>query len=79
MEITKVEFKKDEELAIFYFDQMLKLGFGKLTISYAGFLNDKMAGFYRAKYKHSLTKEPYTATTQFEVFACLIYFKVKKV
>ena len=67
IEIIKIETKEEDELVIIHFNQLLPIGNGKLTIKYTGILNDNMKGFYRAKYKHSLSKQPYTATTQFEV------------
>lgn len=64
---SKIELDENNEIARFLFDQALEVGNGKLKIKYNGVLNDKMQGFYKVKYKHSLAKEPYTATTQFEV------------
>ncbi len=77
LEITKIESKEDDELVVFYFENFLQIGHGKFTIKYTGRLNDNMKGFYRAKYKHSLSKQPYTATTQFEV--CVSFQKINKI
>ena len=60
---------KDAELVIFQFSKKLEIGIGKLNIiNYNGTLNDDMIGFYRVKYNHKLCKNPYTVTTQFEVY-----------
>ena len=45
---------------------LVQAGEGKLTMKFTGELNDKMRGFYRAKYMHE-GEERYNAVTQFEV------------
>ena len=56
----------DERLTI-TFASILKPGSGTLHISYKGILNDKLKGFYRAKYPSTDGKSPfrYVAVTQF--------------
>jgi hypothetical protein len=67
VEISKIELVADQELLNVFFNQPLEIGSGRLSMKYSGILNDNMKGFYRVKYKHALSKQPYTATTQFEV------------
>jgi len=50
----------------FVFGDTIAQGAGKITINYSGFINDKMAGFYRCKYKDADGNMKYMASTQFE-------------
>jgi hypothetical protein len=74
---TAVEFSEDTELVKITFGESLKIGTGKLHISYKGTLNENLKGFYRSKYKHPSGEIRYAATTQFEVclFCCFFFSK----
>jgi puromycin-sensitive aminopeptidase len=61
----KISFNKKSETVTFKFKTSIKKGEGKLQISFAGILNDKMRGFYRSRYEVG-GKEKWIATTQFE-------------
>lgn len=63
-----VTLSKEDERLIITFNSPLKPGSGTLHISYKGYLNDKLKGFYRSKYPSTDAKSPdrYVATTQFE-------------
>ncbi len=56
--------EKDEEVDL-VFTSILKKGNAKLLLTFAGFINDKMRGFYRSRYVHA-GKEYHMGVTQFE-------------
>lgn len=60
-----VTYKDKDETATITFAKPIPKGRGKLSLTFAGILNDKMRGFYRSKYEHDGT-EYHMATTQFE-------------
>jgi puromycin-sensitive aminopeptidase len=66
VESTKVDLCEESEVATINFSEKLHVGSGKLHISYTGFLNEKLKGFYRSKYVHPSGEVKYAATTQFE-------------
>jgi len=53
-------------VAVFKFPKALSPGTGIFEIIFTGCLNDKMAGFYRSKYKSVSGEDTYMASTQFE-------------
>ncbi len=55
-----------KERARFKFAEMLQPGEWTLKISFLGFLNDKLHGFYRSQYQDAAGKTHVAATTQFE-------------
>ena len=63
----QVELNETSEVATITFGEELKVGHGKLHITYTGILNDKLKGFYRSKYTHPSGEEKYAAITQFQV------------
>lgn len=62
-----INYDKEQETVCIEFPINLQLGEGSLSVKYTGELNDKMKGFYRAKYTTPEGEERYCATTQFEV------------
>ena len=74
LESVKVELCEASEVATITFGEPLHVGLGKMTIVYAGILNDKLKGFYRSKYIHPSGEERYSATTQFEVQSLRLTF-----
>lgn len=62
----EIRFDEHAQTATFVFAEELSAGSVVLKIKYNGVLNDKMAGFYRSKYKIADGQEKYLATTQFE-------------
>ena len=70
----KVELNEATEVATITFGDALKVGHGKLHITYTGVLNDKLKGFYRSKYTHPSGEQKYAAITQFQV----IFLKSQK-
>lgn len=65
---TKTEFDTKEERVTFEFPKEAFSGkkTAKLHIKFTGELNDKLAGFYRSKYKAADGSDRFMATTQFE-------------
>ena len=63
----QVELNETSEVATITFGEELKVGHGKMHITYTGILNDKLKGFYRSKYTHPSGEEKYAAITQFQV------------
>eukprot|EP01100_Stratorugosa_tubuloviscum_P002329 TRINITY_DN1544_c0_g2_i1.p1 TRINITY_DN1544_c0_g2~~TRINITY_DN1544_c0_g2_i1.p1 ORF type:complete len:897 (+),score=492.54 TRINITY_DN1544_c0_g2_i1:157-2847(+) len=61
----KIELNEQATTLSLFFNENIPIGFASLSIKYIGYLNDKMLGFYRAKYTHN-GQEKYMATTQFE-------------
>ncbi|EGC37760.1 hypothetical protein DICPUDRAFT_46283 [Dictyostelium purpureum] len=67
---SSIEFNKEEEVAVFNFDQELPVTTNAvLSIKFTGILNDKLKGFYRSQYIVD-GEERYIATTQFEATDC---------
>src|SRR5882757_1851363 len=64
--IAKAELEPDKERAHFRFPETLQPGEWTLKISFLGFLNDKLHGFYRSQYTDAAGKAHVAATTQFE-------------
>ena len=64
----EVTLDNEEEKATITFPSELKPGNGTLHLAFKGILNDKLKGFYRAKYPSTdgSTPDRYVATTQFE-------------
>ncbi|MEM0201127.1 MAG: M1 family metallopeptidase [Candidatus Micrarchaeaceae archaeon] len=60
----KIKYDKKNEQVIFSIEKEIK-GKAKLKVSFNGFHNDKMSGFYRSSYYYE-GKENYFMTTQFE-------------
>lgn len=60
-----ISYNDKEETVTFTFKEPIPKGKGKLQISFAGILNDKMRGFYRSRYMYG-EKEMHMAVTQFE-------------
>ncbi|WAR11437.1 PSA-like protein [Mya arenaria] len=66
-EITgTIEYKKENEIAVFTFPEQLPAGKGSLKLTFTGELNDRMKGFYRSKYTGPDGEDRYGAVTQFE-------------
>lgn len=61
-----VVLEEETEFARISFDSELKAGTWHLTLRFTGILNDRLAGFYRSKFKDNEGKEHKIATTQFE-------------
>ncbi|CCF60115.1 hypothetical protein KAFR_0J00470 [Kazachstania africana CBS 2517] len=69
VEATNIDVDDESQIAKIHFPQgtMAKHDQVDLEIKFTGLLNDKMAGFYRAKYQDKMTGETkYMATTQME-------------
>ena len=63
----EARFDEEAQTATFVFAEELPVSdVAYLEIDYKGVLNDKMAGFYRSKYKTADGQEKYLVTTQFE-------------
>ncbi|PRP78523.1 hypothetical protein PROFUN_13580 [Planoprotostelium fungivorum] len=62
---TEVSYDEGEERAIIKFASAIQPGHAQIDIDYDGILNDKMKGFYRAKYTLN-GEQRHMATTQFE-------------
>ena len=65
---SDISYDTDNEYVIFKFDQMIDQS-GVLNVKFTGVLNDKMAGFYRAKYEKD-GEERHLSVTQFEATDC---------
>lgn len=64
---SKVSFSCHCETAAVIFASKIPPGICKLSISFKGFLDDGLRGFYRSKYvSHDTKEERYCAVTQFE-------------
>ena len=63
----KISYNADSQTTSVSFDKTIKAGSkAQMTMIFTGYLNDKMAGFYKSTYKmHDGTKK-YLAATQFE-------------
>ena len=61
-----VELEEETEFARIAFPQDLKPGSWQLLVRFTGILNDRLAGFYRSKFKDNDGNEHKIATTQFE-------------
>lgn len=63
----KHSYDEKKQILTFTFDKALSAGSkAKLTIGFVGYLNDKLAGFYRSSYPHPDGTTHYMATTQME-------------
>ena len=60
-----IKYDLQSESVIFKFSRKIPRGRGELELNFRGILNDKMRGFYKAKYELRGRPE-YIATTQFE-------------
>ena len=60
-----IKYNQKNETATFVFNKTIPKGKGELCLKFTGVLNDKMRGFYRARYNHN-GKEAHMATAQFE-------------
>ncbi len=74
----QVELNETSEVATITFGEELKVGHGKLHITYTGILNDKLKGFYRSKYTHPSGEEKYAAITQFQVTLGNYHFLIRR-
>ncbi|MDR3616696.1 MAG: M1 family metallopeptidase [Candidatus Obscuribacterales bacterium] len=61
-----VTLEEETEFARIAFSKELKSGSWQLSLRFTGILNDRLAGFYRSKFKDNDGKEHKIATTQFE-------------
>lgn len=66
LQCERIDSSPENETATFHFASQIPLGNGKLTLKFSGELNDKLKGFYRAKYQGPSGDTRYMATTQFE-------------
>ena len=70
VEITsspKISYDKNDQVTTMSFDKFISAGSkAQLTQKFTGYLNDKMAGFYRSSYKDANGNTKYLATTQME-------------
>ncbi|KAH3753711.1 hypothetical protein DPMN_188354 [Dreissena polymorpha] len=64
--VGAITYKKEDELAVFTFEEELPAGNGHLKVTFTGELNDHMKGFYRSKYTGPDGEDRYGASTQFE-------------
>ncbi|CAF9915598.1 Aminopeptidase 2 mitochondrial [Imshaugia aleurites] len=63
----KLAYNEDNQMTTISFDKSLPAGSkAQLTHTFTGYLNDKMAGFYRSSYKDKEGKTQYIASTQME-------------
>ena len=63
----KVSYNEDNQTTTVSFDKAIPAGStAQVTQTFTGYLNDKMAGFYRSSYKGSDGSTQYIATTQME-------------
>jgi puromycin-sensitive aminopeptidase len=65
---VSIDYDHENEYVIFHFEEQIRSN-GNLYISFNGILNDKMVGFYRAKYEKD-GETRYMAATQFEAADC---------
>lgn len=63
--IGKISYNDKAETAMITFPKNLPKGKGELKLTFSGFLNDKMRGFYRSKYEYD-GQVKHLAVTQFE-------------
>lgn len=63
----KISYNEDTQTTMVSFDKAIPTGSkAKLVQTFTGYLNDKMAGFYRSSYKGDDGSDKYIATTQME-------------
>lgn len=61
-----ISFNLKRNVVTFDFENELPVGIGKLAITFAGSLNNQMAGFYRSTYVNIAGERKLMASTQFE-------------
>ena len=67
----KLAYNENNQTTTISFDKPLKSGTAaQLTQTFTGYLNEKMAGFYRSSYKDKEGKTKYIASTQMEPTDC---------
>ena len=67
----KLAFNENDQTTTISFDKLLRAGTtAQLTQTFTGYLNEKMAGFYRSSYKDKEGKTKYIASTQMEPADC---------
>ena len=63
----KLAYNEDNQMTTISFDKSIPAGSkAQLTHTFTGYLNDKMAGFYRSSYNNKEGKTQYIASTQME-------------
>lgn len=63
----KIQYDEDSQVTTVSFDKVIPAGSkAQLTQTFTGYLNDKMAGFYRSSFKDKDGNTKYIATTQME-------------
>ena len=61
-----IQLENENERVIFSFPEQIPVGNATLELSFKGFLNDQLSGFYKSRFDTADGEPKYLATTQFE-------------